>query len=157
MTRRTEALLERLSEVERSLDRISRSIERIEVATIVREPSSALSVDAYDGLRRQIVAAAQERTAHLRQLAIFAEAAQAQAPQLRPVVEEWLGQAGLIRWSDPADSRYYDELGGEGDDLRILRHAFVDEATGRPVVMGQTERAPGLPAARRGGEHEVRS
>jgi len=155
MTRRT--LLARLSEVERSLDRISRSIERIEVATIVREPSSALSVDAYDGLRRQIVAAAQERTAHLRQLAVFAEAAQNQAPQLGPVVEEWLTQAGLVRWPDPADSRYYDELGGEGEDLRILRHAFVDQATGRPVVMGQTERVSRLSTARHAGEHEVRS
>jgi hypothetical protein len=157
MTRRTAALLARLSEVERSLDMISRSIERIEVATIVREPSSALSVDAYDGLRRQIVAAAQERTAHLRQLAVFAEAAHAQAPQLRPVVEEWLTQAGLVRWADPADSRYYDELGGEGEELRVLRHAFVDEVTGRPVVMGQTERVPRLPVARHAGEHEVRS
>lgn len=132
------------------VDKISRAIERIEVATIVREPSSALSVDAYEGLRRQVVAAAGERMAHLYQLARFAEAVSSAMPveQLGPLVEEWLIQAGLERVTDLYDGRYYDVLAGDGPQLRVLRTAYRDGATARPVLMGQVERtaAPGAEA-----------
>jgi hypothetical protein len=136
-------VLRRLQSVEQAVDRISRSIEKIEVATIVREPSSALAADAYDGLRRQLAAAATERTAHLHQLAVFARAVDdGLAPKLADVVGEWLAQARLVRWADPSDDRYYEILGGDGPGLRVLRHALVDEVTGRPILMGQAERTP---------------
>ncbi|HEU5470192.1 MAG TPA: hypothetical protein VFV67_06025 [Actinophytocola sp.] len=147
MTRYKRDLLARLDRLEKAVDAIVRSIEKIEVATIVRDPSSQLSVDAYDGLRRQIVAAAGERMAHLYQLARFAEAASAATPadELAPLIDEWMGQAGLERVTDPHDTRYYDVLGGDGPDFRVLRHAYRDTVTSRAVVMGQTERI-GVPA-----------
>ena len=50
------------------LDAIERNVDRIELATLVREPGNASSVDAYSGLRKQVIAATSERTAHLAQL-----------------------------------------------------------------------------------------
>ncbi len=149
MTRYKRDSLNRLSEMEQMLDRISRSIEKIEVATIVREPSSGVAVDAYDGLRRQVVAAAGERMAHLFQLALFAEAVATNRPveDLSRLVEEWLVQAGVERVSDPRDDKYFDILGGTGSQLRVLRVGYRDQVTGRPIVMGQAERVERAPRA----------
>ncbi len=157
MTRKRDELLNRLTRLAESVDRIERSIERIEVATIVRDPSSTLSVDAYDGLRRQIIAAAGERTAHLHQLAQFAQAlTNARPSELTSLVSEWMGQANLLRVEDPHDDRYFDVLGGEGDGLRAIRPAYVDGATGRPVLMGQAERVPSPAPTTKGPATEVR-
>lgn len=142
MTRYKQSVLDRLAELERMVDMIHRSIEKIEVATIVREPQSAVAVDAYDGLRRQIVAAASERMTHLHQLAQFAEAItpNGQATNLARLVDEWMGQAGVERVEDVSDPDYYNVLGGSGTDLRMLRPAYRDRVTGRTVLMGQVER-----------------
>lgn len=142
MSRYKKSVLGRLAELERMVDQVSRSIEKIEVATIVREPRSQVAVDAYDGLRRQIVAAAGERMAHLHQLVLFAEAVgvSGAATDLGPLVAEWLQQAGVERVADVRDSAYYEVLGGAGPELRVLRPAYRDQVTGRPIRMGQTER-----------------
>lgn len=147
MTRFKRDSLNRLSEVEQTLDRISRSIEKIEVATIVREPSSGVAVDAYDGLRRQVIAAAGERMAHLFQLAQFAEAVATNrsVEDLSRLVDEWLAQAGADRVSDPREGEYFDILGGTGNELRVLRVGYRDRVTGRPIVMGQAERVERIP------------
>lgn len=133
-------LIERLAALEEIVDRIDRSIEKIEVATIVRDPSSKLSVDAYDGLRKQIAAAANERVSHLVQLVEFESGVAAGSKEaLTRLVDQWMRQAGLIRIDDPTDERFYDVLGGSGPSRRILRYAYVDSATGRPIRMGQVE------------------
>lgn len=139
-------LFDRLTRVEQMLDHVDRSIEKIEVATIVRDPSSKLSVDAYDGLRKQVVAAAASRVAHLAQLAQFAEAVPtATTEELLRLVEEWMVQASLVRYNDPHEERLYDVLGGEGDQLEVLRPAYIDATTGRPILMGQAERVQSKP------------
>jgi hypothetical protein len=141
MTRKHDEVLDRLTRLAESVSRIERSIERIEVATIVRDPTSPLSADAYEGLRRQVVAAAGERAAHLHQLARFAQAVtNAEPGQLTGLVSEWMGQANLVRVEDPHDDRHFDILGGEGDLLRTVRPAYVDATTGRTVITGQAER-----------------
>jgi len=149
MTRYRQSVLDRLADLERMVDQIHRSIEKIEVATIVREPQSAVAVDAYDGLRRQIIAAAGERMAHLHQLAQFAEAITptGQATNLARLVDEWMGQAGVELVEDVGDPNYYDVLGGSGPELRMLRPAYRDCVTGRTVVMGQVERVEPAAAA----------
>lgn len=146
MTRFRREVRDRLDRLERCVDQISRSIEKIEVATIVRDPSSALSVEAYDGLRRQVISATGERMAHLVQLVNFAEAvSRTGAEELAPLVEEWLAQAGVERVTDVTDGRYYDVLGGDGTEPRVLRTAYRDGKTGRPVQMGQIELVDRIP------------
>ncbi|MGW4210925.1 hypothetical protein ACWEIJ_23240 [Lentzea sp. NPDC004789] len=166
MTRRAREAAARLERLEQLVDGISRSIEKIEVATIVRDPSSGLSAEAYEGLRKQVVAAAGSRMTHLHQLARFAEALDIGHLEALPdLVREWMDQAGLVKVQDAADERYYDVLGGQGDGLRVLRFGYVDAITGRPIVMGQAERVRSMPdvnegAHRRmdvGDQEEVRS
>ncbi|QKV75293.1 hypothetical protein [Amycolatopsis sp. Hca4] len=158
MTRRSREAAERLRRLEQAVDLISRSIEKIEVATIVREPASALSADAYNGLRKQIVAAAGERVAHLHQLARFAQAVESGDPAPLPsLVREWSEQAGLLRVDDPSDTGCFDVLAGSGSALRMLRPAYVDQLTGRPIVMGQAERFEphkALPRTSRHADHD---
>jgi hypothetical protein len=155
MSRRSRELADRLARIEQAIDGISRSMDKVEVATIVRDPSSALSAEAYDGLRKQVVAGANERLAHLVQIARFTEAAR-DTPALASLVREWSDQAGLLRL-DEFDERYFDVLGGEGPVIRCLRPAYVDRVTGRPIVMGQAERIqadrPAVAAHRRPGDN----
>jgi hypothetical protein len=141
MRRQWRELEERLARIEKSVDAISRSMDKIEVATIVREPSSALSAEAYDGLRKQVVAGANERLAHLVQIAQFSEAARG-TPELAKLVREWSEQVGLLRLVE-FDERYFDVLGGKGEVIRCLRPAYIDKVTGRPIIMGQAELVPG--------------
>ena len=139
---------QRLERIEEALSRVDRSIDRIEVATIVREPNLGLAAEAYEGLRRQVVAAAAERTAHLAQLAQLAEAVRTQRTNDLPgLVEDWMLQSGLERRRDPHDDRYVDVLGTpatEGEPRTLLRPAYVDAVTGRPIMMGQAEQTTGL-------------
>jgi hypothetical protein len=140
VSRKWRELEERLARMEKAVDDIGRSMDKIEVATIVREPSSALSIEAYDGLRKQVVAGANERLAHLVQIAQFSEATRG-VPELSRLVQEWAEQAGLLRLIE-FDERYFDVLGGAGDAIQCLRAAYVDTVTGRPIMMGQAERVP---------------
>lgn len=135
----------RLDKIEEALSRIDRSIDRIEVATIVREPSTGPAAEAYEGLRRQVVAAVSDRTAHLGQLAQLAEVVRrGDTADLRLLVEDWMRQAGLERRDDPTGDRYFDVLGAEpveGAPRTTMRPAYVDAGSGRPVLMGQAEQA----------------
>ena len=40
---------------------IERRLDKMETVLIIREPSSSVAADAYDGLRKQVVTALQER------------------------------------------------------------------------------------------------
>ncbi|GAA4410503.1 hypothetical protein ACFQV2_03535 [Actinokineospora soli] len=154
--RRSREAAERLRKLEEQVDRMSRVVDRIEVATIVREPSSGLAADAYNGLRKQVVAAASHRTAHLHQLALFANAVEdGQVDGIASLVKEWMAQADLVRMDDASDERYFDVLGGDGDALRVLRPAYIDAATGRAIVMGQAERTAAVEDSAPTADHEV--
>jgi hypothetical protein len=136
------ALAARLDAVNTLVDKIDRNVERIELATVLREPNTKLSVDAYDGLRKQVVAAASERAAHLHQLAEFDSALDrgASLDDLRTLVGEWLGQAGIQVVTDPFLEDAYELVGEGSGDLRVVRPAYVDTATGRLVRRGIAER-----------------
>lgn len=134
---------ERLRSLERVLDKVDRSVERIELVTVVREPKSGLAVDAYDGLRKQVIAASGERAAHLHQLAQFDAGLRAatSAEELAALVREWMAQACLAVVTDPAVEGAFEVVGdGHGDEYRVLRPAYVDTVSGRVVRGGVVER-----------------
>src|SRR3954451_7820403 len=95
-------LTRRLDSMERLLDKLDRSVEKIELVTVVREPNTGMSADAYAGLRKPVIASAGERNAHLHQLAQFDSALRAGATpdELAALVREWLGQASLVLMED---------------------------------------------------------
>src|SRR5262249_25152720 len=88
---------QQLEDLARLVDKSDRSVERIELVTVVREPNTSISADAYNGLRKQVIAAAGERTAHLHQLAQFDAALRSDATleTLQALVAEWLEQASV--------------------------------------------------------------
>lgn len=131
---------ERLARMEEALTSITRSIDRIEVATIVREPSVGPAADAYEGLRRQVLASVSARTSHLAQLAALAEVVRRGDTDALPgLLEGWMRDAGLERREDPTDDSLFDVLGPDGPRRTVRRPAYVDGGTGRPVMMGQAE------------------
>ena len=138
-------LEERLESMEELLDRVDRSIEKIEMVTVVREPNTGMSADAYNGLRKQVIASASERAAHLSQLAQFDSALRAGATtsELEALVREWAGQASLVTVEDPALTEAFELVGPEdAPGRRVLRPGYIDGITGRVVRGGLLERVP---------------
>ncbi len=143
---------ERLKAVQSLLDKVDRSLERIELVTVVREPNTGMSADAYNGLRKQVIAATGERNAHLHQLAQFDAAlrAGATAEDLRLLVDEWLGQSSLALLENPRVTDAFELVGpDDATGVRVVRPAYVDAVTGRVVRSGVAERydEPEPPAA----------
>lgn len=149
----TEALADRLQAVERVLDKVDRSVERIEIVTVVREPNTSLSADAYNGLRKQIIAAVGERNAHIHQLAQFDSALRAgSTPQeLSTLVGHWLAQASVEILEDLGVEGAFDLVGpADATGRRIIRPAYIDTLTRRIVQPGVAERVaePPRPAVK---------
>lgn len=124
------------------LDAIERNVDRIELATLVREPGNATSVDAYSGLRKQVIAATSERMAHLAQLSQVDVAVRdgVVAEQLVPLVDEWLRQSDVERSEDVGRSELFQIVAGEGPVLVLIQPAYVDRVTGRIVRQGLARR-----------------
>jgi hypothetical protein len=125
------------------LAEIRRLVERIEVALLVRDPGSTRAAEAYDGLRKQILAATAERRAHLVQLAEL-DAAVRRSPdpeQLRQRLDDWLNQQGIVRRNDPnADRELFDIAGSDGDGLVVDHPAYVDGKTEMVIKRGRARR-----------------
>ena len=68
MMKRWRELREAVDQIARQLDQLDRRSEKMEVILMVREPTAGVAAEAYDGLRKQVVAAMTERMAHLQQL-----------------------------------------------------------------------------------------
>jgi hypothetical protein len=141
---RRRALDRRLASLEQLLDKVERGVDRIELVTTVREPGTSLSADAYEGLRKQVIAATGERHAHLTQLARFDAALQAGTTpaELTTLVREWMTQASVTLVTDPQQRDAFEIVGDgrDGDALAVVRPAYVDSLTGRVISRGVAER-----------------
>jgi hypothetical protein len=145
----------------RQLSDISRQLDKLEIALIVRDPGTSMSAEAYDGLRRQIIAAVQERTAHLVQLAMLDEALREakDIDTLRALVDEWLAVAGLVRVEDPKKEALFEIVSGKGSGRSVVAPAYVDASNSRIIRQGRVsafeEREPPAISATDGGEPRV--
>ncbi|MBW6436449.1 hypothetical protein KZ829_22160 [Actinoplanes hulinensis] len=133
---------EAIEKIAKLIDQIDRRVERIETVTLVREPGTAAAAEAYEGLRKQVVAAVQNRTSHLAQLAQIdaAVAHGAAAEDLAELLGRCFEQAGLEKVDDaddPEHTRYF-KFVGDRDSGRpeVIEAAYVDRATGRAVRLG---------------------
>ena len=115
-----------------------RRFERVEVANLVREPDTALSADAYNGLRKQVIAAVSERIAHLQQLVQFRAAVEAGASsdELALVVGEWCEQSDLEVVTDTSLEGGFDSSVRTGRRTPPRETAYVDRTTGRVIRQG---------------------
>lgn len=151
--RRSDGLVAALRAMEARLARLEQQAELMKTVLMVREPGSALAADAYEGLRKQVIAASGERRAHLAQLTQMAVAASRahHLDDVRRQVNEWLSQSGVVEVRAAPRDRPASELfefsdGGPAGatEIECLEPAYVDGQTGMTLRLG---RARALPAA----------
>ena len=103
--------------MERRLESLEVSLARIETALVVREPQIPLAAEAFEGLRRQVIATARTDSAHLAQLVQFDTALRrgASTDDLQLLVDSWLTQAGIERCFEPLTPELFDIEDGVGE------------------------------------------
>jgi hypothetical protein len=152
MTKRWRELRAAVERITAQIDSLDRRTEKMEVILMVREPSTSVAAEAYEGLRKQVVTAVTERMAHLAQLVQLDSAltAGADADSVGKLVRGWVEQASLERVADPEHPQrdllfeLVEDLGGRHE---VLEPAYVDAVTGRVIRRGSIRRA-GMSAER---------
>ena len=124
--------------LETRLHEIDDHLERLQLLLMVREPATGLAADAYDGLRKAVVASAAERTAHLSQLARLDSEVRrgASTEAIAMLLQDLLAEAGLTRLTEPVDGAF-DVVDGDGDRLEVIEPAYVELETRRIVRTGK--------------------
>lgn len=129
-------------ELENQLRVIEELLQRLQMLLIVRDPASGPAADAYDGLRRAVVASAAERTAHLAHLARLDAEVQrdgASVEAISMLMRDLLAEAGIERTSEWIDGSF-DVLDGTGDRFEVIEPAYAEPSTGRLVRRGKARR-----------------
>jgi len=126
------------------LDSMERQLDRIHTALLVRDPGTPLSVDAYEGLRKQVVASATARLQHVAQLAEIDVALRrgASPDDLRNLVDQWLRMSGVERVEDPTLRDVWEPQTASVVEVAVEIPAYVDSITGRVVRQGRLKPKP---------------
>ena len=134
-----------LHELNERVKGLEHQAELIKTVLIVKEPESIHAAQAYDGLRKQILAGAAERRSHLVQLVAMSVAVTrgTSIDDLRPQVLEWLNGSGVVtltsvpEGSSPKD--LFEDTGGGGldGDVVVVEPAYVDGQTGGLLRLGR--------------------
>lgn len=143
----TKSTNEFLIELQERIKGLEHKAELIQTVLIVKEPTSIPAANAYDGLRKQIVAAAAERRSHLAQLVAMAVTVSraTSIDDIRPQVSEWMEQAGVVAVGQlppgiPAGDLFEDVSGvGLGGEIEILEPAYVDAQTNAIIRLGRAQ------------------
>lgn len=133
-----EDLAEAMDHMLTLLDRVDRTTEQMQTVLMIREPGSTAAAEAYEGLRKQVIATSTERRQHLVQLAEFETALRngASISALQALVDGWMQQAGLTRVhkATPEDMDLLFELTEDsGPEFKVTAPAYVD-AKSRSVI-----------------------
>lgn len=161
---------EQLDEVERRLDELSHRLERqlesissqlelIKTMFTLKDPAVGSSADAYEGLRRTVVLAREDKMARLVDLARVDAAATTKGltADLGVLLDELLTAAGMQRVASMEDLELFDVFGDPGDGQsmtpRLIAPAYVHLETGAVVRLGRCELVD-LPSEEHGPEPE---
>jgi hypothetical protein len=133
-------LTDRMGQVEGHLD-------KMELVLTLREPGSTAAADAYEGLRKQIVAGVTDRLAHLSQLVQFDSALRngATVEVLAEMVKSWMESAGLSTVErDGVEQRQllFDVVEDLGGPAEVLEPSYVDAQSGRVIRLGRMRLGP---------------
>jgi hypothetical protein len=145
--RRIQQAVELLGDVRDRLTQLEHDADLIKTVLIVKEPTSSLAADAYDGLRKQVIVAAGERRAHLSQLAQM-DAALARGGSVedaRRLVRDWMQQAGVVAVAQAPDGTPVSDLFevltsngvADGQSVEVVEPAYLDGATGAVLRLGR--------------------
>lgn len=120
------------------LDDIAETLTRIEAALPTTSPANGPSAEAYEGLRRAIIATGRDRRRHLAHLVAMAEAIErgTSTADLAVLVEHWCREEGLEKSSDPSRPELFQITSEEGDIMKVLSPAWVDTSgEGSPALV----------------------
>ena len=127
------------------IDQLEHQAELLKTVLIVKEPGAAISANAFEGLRKQIIASANDRLTHLNQIVQMRVALDraGSVDDLKVMVASWETQSGIVEVFDAGPeqpvSDLFDEVDGgslEGG-YDVLEPAFVDSLTGRVLRTGR--------------------
>ena len=127
--------------------KMERQLDLIHTALVVRDPGTSVAAEAYEGLRKQVIAGATARQAHVAQLAEFDVALRrgASTDDLLALSSQWLDQAGVARIEDPTVREAFDSSVPPSVDAEVEIPAYVSKVTGQLVRQGRL-RAPAVTA-----------
>lgn len=147
---------DRQGRIEEDLRRTAQEMSALTAALVVREPATATAAQAYDGLRKAVMAGAQARRELLVNLVELTELLDhdVDIEDVRSLVEELRLRAHLVQDVDvAARPAHFTVLDGVGDSVRVNKVAWVDEQTGALIKRGLAERVTSqrraLPEAQR--------
>lgn len=126
---------------------LEHKLDLIYTALLVRDPGVSMASEAYEGLRRQVIAAASERQAHVVQLAEIDVALRrgARLAELRSMVEQWLRQSGVTVVDDPRAAGCFESSGIDPRHARVDIPAYVVTASGQVIRQGRLREEPPEP------------
>ncbi len=134
----------RLERLERAVEEIQHALQRIELMFLMKDPSIPAGADAYEGLRRSLILAREDRMARLVDLArIDASLRRSDGGgDASAVLDELLVAAGVDRVDEPGprpDPGVFDVFGesSPGTVAVVLEPAYVHAETGAVVRSGR--------------------
>lgn len=140
--------------IDARLQRLENDSEVMKTVLIVKEPGTPVAAAAFDGLRKQVLASAGERRAHLTQLAQLHAALRRSlsVDDALLVVDDWMVQAGVTQvWSagnhplrDHFEVLDGAEFAGEAQ-VEVVDPAYVD-ASGALLRLGRVRLVHPAPA-----------
>lgn len=141
MRRRHDEHAARLDRVEATLGSVQVALERIELMFLMKDPSVAAGADAYEGLRRSLILAREDRMARLVDLARIDASLQRSDGEGDPagILDELLSSTGVRRIDGPVDHDRFDIFGesGAGTELVLLEPAYVHAESGAVIRSGR--------------------
>jgi hypothetical protein len=143
MSRRTD---ESLAAVMAALQRLEHEADLMKTVVMLKDPGSAQAAEAFEGLRKQVVAGASERRAHLTQVVSMAVAVSraTSVEDLRPQVREWMTQSEIVEAYDcePAQRHLlFESIDGssllQAAAIEVLEPAYIDARTNAVLRTGR--------------------
>jgi hypothetical protein len=112
-------------------------LERIDAALIVRDPGTARSADAFDGLRKQINYAAKTRRTHVSHLLALDESIRTggNLDLVAARLTEYLRELGVERLFDVSRVEAFDIVGDPTGDVEVLEPAIVEKEDGDRITV----------------------
>jgi len=140
---------EQLREVEHKLD-------ILEVYFTIRDPGTARSAEAFEGLRKTLINAnktVQIHRGHLIELDRLASTID-DIGLMRVKVSELMQQMGIGRFASLDSPDAYEITGGTGGVLQVDRPAYVDFQSGQLLARGSAHYEPSAPSSASGPEDD---
>lgn len=122
--RKLDPQLQRIIDKQEESDALLR---RIDAALVVRDPGSARSADAFEGLRRAVIQASTQRRAHISHLLTVLDAVNngATTEMLEMRITDLLSELGVFAVRDPAQQDLFNPTDGEVSDPEVVEPAWI--------------------------------